>query len=80
MQSYLAEHPMESAACLLREELANELDRREAAEGPVQAHRLPTAVEIEVHAQLWERLARLHRERDGIRGRIRCWLGIPDAG
>jgi hypothetical protein len=51
----------------------------EAAELEFVAPAPPTAEEIEFHAALCERLARLHQERTGFWSTIRNWIHSPGA-
>jgi hypothetical protein len=49
-------------------------DRRDAAERLLPPDRPPTAEEIEFHAALCERVARLRRERPGFLSALRYWV------
>jgi hypothetical protein len=53
---------------------ANVFDRHDAKERPNLADRPPTAEEIEFHASLCERIARLRRERPGFWSALRHWV------
>jgi hypothetical protein len=50
------------------------IDRRDAKERHIVVDRLPTAEEIEFHASLCERIARLRRERPGFWSVLRQWV------